>query len=110
MRCVPYPLTCSLLVTAQNTISENPETLNVKLRFFSSEFLIVIGYKFGIGTSLVMETNIVVGTSIVMGIKLLMGINLVMGTSIVIVTKILMGIDLVMGTNLVMETRLVLEK
>ena len=89
MRCVPYPLTCSLLVTAQNTISENPETLNVKLRFFSSEFLIVIEYKFGMGTSLVMGTNI---------------------TSIVIVTKLLMGIDLVMGTNLVMETRFVLEK
>ena len=88
MRCVPYPLTCSLLVTAQNTISENPKTLNVKLRFFSSEMLNVIGYKF------------VMGTNLLMGINFVMGTILVMGTGIVIGTNLVMGIYFVMGTNL----------
>ena len=74
MRCVPYPLTCSLLVTAQNTISENPKTLNVKLRFFSSE-LIVIGYKFVMGTRIVTETNLLMGINFVMRTNLVMGTN-----------------------------------
>ena len=75
MRCVPYPLTCSLLVTAQNTISENPKTLNVKLRFFSSEMLNVIGYKFVMGTRIVMETNLLMGINFVMRTNLVMGTN-----------------------------------